>query len=55
MNQRKTKKIRVPILPVGPPPSSPLSLHLLIIRVAMHAKAQQMNTTTLNPRLPAGT
>lgn len=54
-SQRKTRKIADPILPFLPPPSSPPTLHLLMSRKMTQQTAQTQKTTTLKPRLPAGT
>jgi len=55
MNQRETRKMQDPSLPVGDPPSSPPTTFLLIIKKMIQDTAQQQKITTLNPRDPAGT
>ena len=44
-----------PVLPAWPPPSSPPTTFLLIKRKIIQITATLQNTTTLNPRVSAGT
>jgi hypothetical protein len=55
MSQREQRKRHDISLPVDDPPSSPPSIFLLAIRVMKQTIATMTNTTTLNPRAPAGT
>ena len=54
-SQRQHKNKHDKSLPVDDPPSSPPSMNLLAIRVIKQVQAQMINTTTLKPRVPAGT
>ena len=55
MTQSEMRKIIENVLNLSPPPSSPPTVHLLIIRKVRQITANEANNTTLNPRDLAGT